>query len=204
MRQLSAKHNTQIPGPAHLHRESRPHKITQTTHPLQTLVSKPPTHKHRNQKHRHTSQHFPLFPHRIGKSPKPNPFHPLTPLYTHTSWHTPSTPPTPRHSSIKHVSCARQYLNHVYHPTCPALTTHLIHPLHQHCRPTSHHHILSAYTHATQTNTTRITVTSNHGIHIGYHDNFADILRMTTDTNIMDTAVKSEINLIILQVNIKT
>ena len=108
--QVSAKHNTQIPGPAiytdtwtcHLHRESRLTPHTDITPPHRSRpLSKPPTHSPPTPpqpKHRHMSN-------RGLVKPKPNSLihsPPIPPRAKHI--HMSHTPPTPH----KHVTCTRQ------------------------------------------------------------------------------------------------
>ena len=125
-------------------------KLVQTTYPLPTYT----THTTAIQTQTHV-QHF-HFSVRIGKTQTQS-SHPLTPSpptsprdkHMHIS-HTPLIPRTTRiHSRSAELDTI---LEPRVPPTCPALTTTTPHPFPTLALPsTSHHHTISAYTHATQT-----------------------------------------------------
>ena len=146
--------------------------------------------------------------HRIGKA-QTQTSHPLTPhraKHIHIS-QTPPNPPIPRTTPIHNTSAALDtILEPPVPPTCPGLTTATPH---QSPTPallsTSHHHILSAYTHATQT-TIHASQSQQpphpHRVPRQPHRQSKDDHTNTATTQAHIRSSKSEINLIILQVNI--
>ena len=183
-----------------------------TTPPLQTLVQTPyplPTYT-TNTTATKTQTHVQHSPcsHRIGKVQTQS-SHPLSthaaPSQTHTYLTTPPTPHIPRTTLIHNTSAALDTIPEPrVLPTCPALTT--PHPSPTPALPsTSHHHPLPSDTHATQT-TVHASQSQQpphpHRVPRQSHRQTKDDY-MTTDTpqgHIPSS--KSEINLIILQVNI--
>ena len=130
--------------------------------------------------------HFQLQPPKRPCSHKPNPLihsppSPPTPhraKHIHIS-HSPPTPHIPRTTLIHNASAALDTMSKPrVMPTCPALTT--PHPSPTPALPsTSHHHTLSADTHATQTKV-HASQSQQHRINIGYHDNLTDRPKTTT------------------------
>ena len=179
--QVSAKHNTQLSGPA-IYTDNPDSHLIQTEHHPYRPWSKPPTHSpptpptSPQPKYRHTSNTPPV-PTGFVKS-RPNPFihsphsPPTAPQAKHIHIsHTPPTPHIPHTTLIHNTSDALDTIPEPrVPPTCPALT--IPHPSPTPSLPsTSHHHTLSADTHATKQ---QYTHHRNHLIHIGYHDKLTD------------------------------
>ena len=190
----SHRHNTTSPDPCPSH-YPLPHS------PPTPLTPPQPKHRHTSNSH-----HVPT---RLVK-PKPNPI-------IHSTHHPPPTPPRAKHIHISHTPpnphIPRTTLIHNTSdaldtmpeprvpPTCPALTT--PHPFPIPALPsTSHHHTLSADTHATQTTVNASQSQQPPHPHMDPRQLHRQTKNdnMTTDTHIPSS--KSQINLIILQVNI--
>ena len=148
---VSAKHNTQIPGPA-IYTDNPDSQPPHSSIPL----SKPPTHSPHTPptppqpKHRHASNTPPVPTGLVN--PKPNPLTPWPPRTKHIHIsHTPPTPHIPRTALIHNTSTALDTMPKPrVPPTCPALIT--PHPSPTPALPsTSHHNTISTDTHTTQT-----------------------------------------------------
>ena len=191
--QVSVKQNTQIPGPAIY---TTPGK---NPYPLPTYTTATKTQIH--------VQHSPCS-HRIDKALTQS-SHPLTPCpptpprakHIHTS-HTSPTPHVPRTTLIHNTTAALDTIPVPrVPPTCHALTT--PHPFPTPALPsTSHHHTLSADTQTTVHASQSQQPLHPHRVPRQPHKQTIDH-HMTTDiTQGHRSSSKSEINHIILQVNI--
>ena len=177
--QVSAKHNTQIPGPA-IYTDNPDSHRHNTTPPLPTLVQAPyplTTYTTATKTQTHV-QHSPC-PQRIGKA-QTQVSHPLTP--------SPPTPPRAKHKHMSHtpptpLTSTSPELDKTPEPRVPhihALTATTPHPDPTPALPSpSHPHTLTAHTHATQT-TVHHSHRNNRTHNIEYYDNLTNRPRTTT------------------------
>ena len=166
--QVSARHNTQIPGPA-IYTENPDSHRHNTTPLLPTLVQAPyplPTYITATKTQTHV-QHSPC-PQRIGKA-QTKFSHPLTPLSKHIHMsHTPPTPLTSTSPVLDKTPEPRVPLIHALTAPRPYTSTAVTLPLSQH----THMQHKQQYMHHSHRN--------NRTQNIGYYNNLTNRPRTTT------------------------